>query len=399
MKLAIIDTAADTVDVVNSAPDISANELTASAVNAEDATFTNSVTDPDGNTITGPLAQLTDEEVQDIIGNALGAGLTYDDGGNIIKETTDGIDREDITQDFTEPDVTVTNTDVEIRNGSIQLIAPTFWVDDFEDGVDSNWTGNTGQLTAQTTTVLAGSQSGQLDSSNSISRVQYPLSTARTGTIKLSVQISDVGTDSTDEVSAPKLYSNGSGLCRVGFNDGGNDILVRDSGNNSVANLGSWTTGTTYEVEISPDFANNEFDVILDGTTNGPYQFGTSADSYDEVEVWTDTRADSYSRSVYFDEENISDKSSGNALIEWDKGVPTDIYGWDVATFTKSPDGETVTVDVEDGNGNVLLSDISRNTDISSVATSKNVKLRVSLSRNDTSNNPTLDSAYRSWLV
>jgi hypothetical protein len=37
MKLAIIDTAADTVDVVNSAPDISADELTASAVNAGDA--------------------------------------------------------------------------------------------------------------------------------------------------------------------------------------------------------------------------------------------------------------------------------------------------------------------------------------------------------------------------
>jgi len=87
--------------------------------------------------------------------------------------------------------------------------------------------------------------------------------------------------------------------------------------------------------------------------------------------------------------------TSGNALVSFNSGVPADIDSWDLATFQRTLDGETVTVDVEDDSGNVLFSDIGPNFDISTVDTSKNVTLRANLSRNDTANNPTLDYAAR----
>jgi hypothetical protein len=91
----------------------------------------------------------------------------------------------------------------------------------------------------------------------------------------------------------------------------------------------------------------------------------------------------------------FSESSSGNALVEFDSGIPTDIDSYDLATFQATPDGETVTVDVEDANGNVLLSDISKDTDISGISTSKNVKLRANLARTNTANNPTVDFLAR----
>jgi len=87
--------------------------------------------------------------------------------------------------------------------------------------------------------------------------------------------------------------------------------------------------------------------------------------------------------------------TSGSALIEWNSAVPDDIKSYDLATWQRTLDGETVTIDVEDANNNVLFSDIGQNFDISTVDTAKEVKLRVNLSRNNTANNPTVDYLAR----
>jgi hypothetical protein len=90
------------------------------------------------------------------------------------------------------------------------------------------------------------------------------------------------------------------------------------------------------------------------------------------------------------------DALSGDALISF--GPPTDIISYDLATFQATADGETVSVDVEDGGGSVLFSDISQNIDISTVSPSTNVKLRANLSRSNTANNPTIDFLARRFI-
>lgn len=93
--------------------------------------------------------------------------------------------------------------------------------------------------------------------------------------------------------------------------------------------------------------------------------------------------------------------TSGAAFIEWPH--PPDVFGWDVAQFQETPDGETVDmyVEVNDGSGwTEAAGPISRGYDLSQVAGPEdNVRFRVNLSRASTANNPTLDAAYRRWEV
>lgn len=89
-------------------------------------------------------------------------------------------------------------------------------------------------------------------------------------------------------------------------------------------------------------------------------------------------------------------KTSGDALISWP--YPDDPQAWDLASFQRTLDSETVTIDVEDGAGNVLFSDIGRNFDLSTIDSAKNVQFRVHLSRADTANNPTVDYLARRFV-
>lgn len=98
-------------------------------------------------------------------------------------------------------------------------------------------------------------------------------------------------------------------------------------------------------------------------------------------------------------------KSSGTVIMEWSH--PADIYEWDVATFTRTLDSETVDVFVsyDDGSGWTRTNSgnpISRNYDLSgdaNISASDSVRIEAELSRASTSNNPTLDSAIRSWKL
>lgn len=92
----------------------------------------------------------------------------------------------------------------------------------------------------------------------------------------------------------------------------------------------------------------------------------------------------------------ITNPTSGSATITWPS--PSRIKSWDLATFQRSVDGETVTIDILDGSSNVLYSDVSPNFDISTVSISENVQIRVNLERADISNNPTLDYAARRYV-
>jgi hypothetical protein len=106
---------------------------------------------------------------------------------------------------------------------------------------------------------------------------------------------------------------------------------------------------------------------------------------------------DSDGSTIYKYQADPYTKLSGDALVEWDTGRPDNINSYDLATFQRNLYNETVTIDVEDGNGNTLFSDISRNFDISTIDTNKNVKLRVNLSRNSTDNFPSVQYLARRY--
>ena len=92
----------------------------------------------------------------------------------------------------------------------------------------------------------------------------------------------------------------------------------------------------------------------------------------------------------------IQPRYSGSATVSWDNH-PDQIEAWDMATYQRTLDNETVTVDILDQNDNVLFSNITPNYDISTADTADNVKFQVELSRDTSTNNPTFDYAARRY--
>jgi len=155
----------------------------------------------------------------------------------------------------------------------------------------------------------------------------------------------------------------------------------------------SLTTGTKYYVGLdgggsgytqgsnnstSFDYSGTDLDIV-----NGVHSMGSGG---------SPTSSTAYS---IIDVEGVLDATDGSVTVSWDTGVPEGINSWDLATFSRTLDGETVTIDVLDGSGTVLFSDIGQNFDISTVDNSKDVQIRANLSRSNTSNNPRLDYAAR----
>lgn len=169
-----------------------------------------------------------------------------------------------------------------------------------------------------------------------------------------------------------------------------NDITYGDTVLFENVNLSS---GTAYWVVIEADPDSDSYTALEDIFYNDAYpETSASFDVTEGIRFDTTGVADWY---VFSQIAHYEVPTSGDTLVEWDSAVPADITSYDLATYQATEDGETVTIAVEDGNGNVLYSDIGQNFDISTIATDTNVKLRANLSRTNTANNPTLDYVAR----
>lgn len=132
------------------------------------------------------------------------------------------------------------------------------------------------------------------------------------------------------------------------------------------------------------DFGNSIIDI-----SGGAYFSSGPEENSDRWSVW-DKVVPSFSGYL-----------EATAFIEWPQ--PTDIYRWDAATFTTTEDSGSVEVYIEestDGGStwDEIAGPISRGQQIGASPDSE-VRFRVDISREDTANNPTLDSVYRRWVV
>ncbi len=170
------------------------------------------------------------------------------------------------------------------------------FVDGFEDGDAAEWSGN---MTAQTGTVISGSYSGELSSSTAYesSSRSYPETTGR---VTAKVRI---GTQSGNQYDSVRLSFNNGGNAwgRVYFSDDGH-VEVNDG--LSVVDTGAtWSADTTYTVEMDPDFGNDQYTVYLDGTDLGTYQlYDTEVTATSAVQVANDTDDAGITRSAFYDD-------------------------------------------------------------------------------------------------
>jgi hypothetical protein len=326
-----------------------------------------------------------------VVADSLEATATITDPeGNTVTSLSDPVRVTDEASTFTENGITVTNNGTEINNGSVEL-AEKFtgiWVDDFEDGVDSGWSGDLSNISAITSTVLSGSQSGEITSSNETTQLASQSLGNTTQNYGFSIKINNDPGTQFDRVDIKIKDSANTQLGTLSFDDASNDLIFNNS------KVRNWSVNVVYEVFLDWDFGNSEVQIFVNGVDEGTFPLGSSTPTdWDFIEFENITGNSGGNRTVIVDD--ISERRSGDVLVEFQSGAPDDIDSYDLATFQKTNAGGVVIVDVEDGNGTALFTDITKDFDISTVDTTKNVKLRANLSRSNTSNNPTVDFLAR----
>ena len=300
-----------------------------------------------------PKDSLSQEDVEDIVGAMVGYGLEYDDPQGIISKTREGPNPYDAAQTFAESDVTLTLNECEVQNGSIQLGT--------RPGTSKSWSEGDNTYSA------TGMFGMRMTPNVKIARLdiqQFPSSDATEARID---RVSDSTTVASKTISAG---------ADVSFN------VELQAGTKYEILLGGGGTRVPSTSDIHPS-SYASFDIHGTEDNEYPYhhQIGAMA-------------AYQYNK-------------SDTAVIQWSQ--PENIYEWDMATFTQTLDGETVDVFVaysDDGGSTWNRTNggnpISRNyalSEDSNISPSDEVRIEVELSRANTANNPTLDSAYRSWRL
>ncbi len=277
---------------------------------------------------------------------------------------TGGLKDYDAAKTFQESSVTVTTTDAEVRSGSVAL----------KNGFTSSQIG-VGDST--------GDYGGGVEAEHGI------LFTAKKEIKTLDFDIIDTA-DTTVDTAYLRDHSDGSLLDSTSVSGAGDSATLTAPSALSVGSdyrLTADKSGNTYTPprDQSAGFpVENDAMSVYDG-----YDGNSGGNWYNVTEIVT----------------SAPTTTSGTATIEWPH--PSDVYEWDIATFTRSPDNETVDVYVayNDGSGwsrsnggNPISRDYTL-ADDSSISNSDEIRVEADLSRADTSNDPTLDSVARSWRL
>jgi len=338
-----------------------------------------------------PPADVTGNNQKDIVFETKNDNFKYYDVANATVTDTGESGKLGTTADVTgdgRKDIVFLDTTVKFHDVANSSTTDT--------GIDAvNFT--TGDVTGDgQTDIVAHTSFGDLkyyDTSNS--------STTDTG-------LTDVDVEKTADVT-------GDGRQEIVFKDFSDNLKYYDVSNSSTTDISQQGTNITL-ADITGD---GRKDIVFKDSSGNLvyYDFvdSSTTDTGGDSGIFTtgDITNNGQAEIVYRDSNGnlkyYSDKpaTSGTAILEWSR--PTDIFEWDVVTFTRTLDNETVDVFVAystDGgstwqrtnSGNPITRNYSLKSD-SNISSDDEVRIESELSRADTANNPTLDSAYRSWLV
>lgn len=212
--------------------------------------------------------------------------------------------------------------------------------------------------------------------------------------IEFSFEVAEDTANINDESIIRLDDENGNRELEIQFNDGAGNVSLSDG----TELLPEWTAGQNYVFEVDPDFDAGTLDVTIDGAT---IISGRPMDATAISNIWfgSKTTDSGSTRSVFVDDVHTGAREYGEVVVSCPE-PDSRIEGWDLLRFNRTMNGESVVVDVEDENGNALVSNISSNDDLSAaVDAATNPQIRVKFTRADTASNPSFDSLYRRWVL
>ena len=209
-------------------------------------------------------------------------------------------------------------------------------IDTFEKGDVTGWTGDTGKFSADDTTVISGSYSGKLDSSNEQAFIESPSVGPTDGAASTTIRIgSDTGS-SNDGVFVQVGDANTDFdllIGRIQFRDGGDVYWFGDNGY-VLLEENYWSPDTDYTVSIIPDFSRNTAYPVLNGKRYGPFAMeDTNAANIDTVQVLSDTDTSGSSRSIWIDDVNATQYSSPQSVANITESWTMFTTGWEEFSF------------------------------------------------------------------
>jgi hypothetical protein len=292
---------------------------------------------------------------------------------------------------FQESDVTLTflNGQYTFTSGSIGIANnPTEQFDDGNINPDdiapvSDWTGSTSAISG-----------GSGDISISPTNTVY-LDVEAVNGLTADIEFTAQRDSDTSNVNKFPIFrnSNGNIIMSVRYKGNENAFQFNGANDNDLETLD--LKKRTYR--ILWDWANDQASIDVDGTTYGPFSFANSSDGVYEMDFSVEDTLTMYNMSldaVY---------SSATVYVEW--GAPSDIDSWDLATFQRTLNNESVDIYVaESSDGGSTWSRINggnpigQNFDISTIDPANEVRIECELSRSNTSNDPTFDYAATRYV-
>ncbi len=273
-------------------------------------------------------------------------------------------------------------------NGNVQLDPGISLLDDFEDGLEANWSGDIQTTTQQ---VLEGTQSGKLKATFKfyIASGTYDLdSTKRNGTFTMKLRIKDQTGVKEDSTFVQGFDADFNQPFKVDFVHNGNiTVNGTDTGTN-------WSTNTTYDLKVVQDFDNTEVEVFLDGTSLGVYTFNdTNASPITDILVEQDSFEHAGTTTCFIDDlrfdEGLATNGSFTSTVQ--------NLGYSASKVTLTADytlnGQSISAELRTGSGstieNISESELGDTISISTTATDYNIKWNLDGDGNDT---PVLNS-------
>lgn len=276
-------------------------------------------------------------------------------------------------------------------NGFLEL-SGEFDVDDFEDGVDSGWSGDTGNLSAQTNFVLNGSQSGNFSSGNQDIEIAFTgINKSKDFQINLRAdnQTGD-GSDTiairlnTFSIGAIEFYGNGD----INFYNG------------SYNNIGSWEANKTYKLRFKLDYSNNKAEIIINGESKGIFDFKSSVSKLADITVANRTDFSGESVNLYLDNigTEIINLSTSGSIVSTTKNLsytPSAVQVQQKADIPSSGDIEFIAKDSSGNTKRITQSDLGSDVPLSFADGNVSIKIEETGDGTDT---PTLKEYGVEWV-
>jgi len=210
-------------------------------------------------------------------------------------------------------------------------------LDDFESGSSQLGWENQSNFTIDTNSEINGTNTLQIASTDEVVSQAQTLSNTidYDTTIKTSIKLDNQpGTSNRSRFTLNNSSSNE--VAGVEFIHDGD---IEDGQGNTIR---SWSANTVYDVEIKLDFSNNQYDVIINGTTEASQvSFSNNSSDFNEIELTNNTNISGATVNTFHDDQTY-DKLTDSTTGTGDIGVD----------FTNIADEQDIAV--YDENGNLL---------------------------------------------